>query len=113
VLQEVATGRLVQSDRFVKERNMATITGMLQEAVEAAERLHEKHWENMMATGEAEDFNILFVPGSLYVAIRIGERVLWDSEDENDGEDQTIEKIEKHCQEEIDALVRMFSAAKP
>lgn len=85
----------------------------LHEAVEVADRLHDKYYESMMETGEAQDFNVLFVPGTLYVAIRLGDAVIWDSEDENDGEDQVASNMQRHCEEELTALGRMFKVFLP
>jgi hypothetical protein len=80
-------------------------------AVKVAENLHEKHYEDMMALGEAQEFNMVFVPGSLYVCIRLADNVLWDSEDENDGEDQEVANIERYCEESLIRLAKMFAAA--
>jgi hypothetical protein len=81
-------------------------------AIIVAHHLHDKYYENMMALGEAQEFNVVFVPGSLYTQIRIGENVLWDSEDENDGEIQEVENVERYCEKRLKDLADMFAACK-
>ena len=82
----------------------------LKAAVEVAGLLHEEYYEAMMETGQAQEFTVLIAPPLPYVAIRLGEAVLWDNEDEREEGDQTPESIQKHCERELARLAWMFQA---
>lgn len=86
--------------------------GLLREAAEVADILNNRHYQNMMAEGTVLEFNVLFVPGSLYVQIRIGDFALWDSDERNDGGDQDAKVIEEYCEASLADLTNMFMATR-
>jgi len=79
------------------------------EAEAVASTLHEEFYEAMMAHGEAMDFVVARAPGSGYVRISIGGITIWDSEDENSGNDQTFPEIMEYCREQLSDLADLFS----
>jgi len=74
-----------------------------------ADALQEEFYEAMMAHGEAMEFVVARSPGSGYVQISIGYFKIWDTEDDNNGNDQTFQEIMEHCRERLNDLADMFS----
>jgi len=85
---------------------------MLAFAKNVMEKLNEEFYECALETGMGFDFTI--EASSHYIGIKIlGTYTLWDTEEENDGEDQTEERIEKYVREQLAELVTAMQMFLP
>jgi hypothetical protein len=83
-------------------------------AVQAAQILDEEYTGLMPEeSGMAKEFVVECSPGNGYVKVALGDDTLWDTEDENEGEEkETIGGILAHCRENLKALALMYSCFK-